>query len=178
MKKYSIIDNLVSALIAVAIIIPIGCLMYKEQNPETIVKYERKYIVIPVHEMTEEELEEELFYDSLELLTALVHAEAGNQDLIGKRLVADVVLNRVDHPGFPNTVEGVIFQSGQFSPTTNGALDKAYDELTEEDYEAVRLALEHRLDSEILWFNCGTYLPYGERAYQHGDHYFSKEAKE
>ena len=49
-------------------------------------------------------------------LVYIVHAEANNQDLTGKKLVADVVLNRVHDPRFPNTIEGVIFQPYQFSP--------------------------------------------------------------
>lgn len=42
------------------------------------------------------EISEEIYYDSLEYLACLVEAEAGNQDELGKRLVVDVVLNRVD----------------------------------------------------------------------------------
>lgn len=49
------------------------------------------------------------------LLYSLVQAEAGNQDLDGCRLVADVVLNRIDSDSFPNELEDVIYAPGQFS---------------------------------------------------------------
>lgn len=42
--------------------------------------------------------------DEIKLIAKLVEAEAGNQSELGKRLVIDTVLNRVDHPNFPDTV--------------------------------------------------------------------------
>ena len=59
------------------------------------------------------------------MLAQLVQAEAGNQPLTGMRFVVDVVLNRVDDERFPNTIEGVIYQKGQFSVIRNGQFDKA-----------------------------------------------------
>lgn len=60
-------------------------------------------------------------YDNL---LHLVEAEAGGEDLIGKMLVANVVLNRVRDKHFPNTINEVIFQSSngiaQFSPISDG----------------------------------------------------------
>lgn len=52
------------------------------------------------------DIEEEEYWDSLELLAICVEAEAGNQGLQGKRLVADVILNRAeDHSGqWPDTI--------------------------------------------------------------------------
>ena len=55
--------------------------------------------------MSPEELAEEEYYDSLELLAVCVEAEAGNQDLTGKRMVVDVILNRVDAPEWPDTLK-------------------------------------------------------------------------
>lgn len=82
----------------------------------------------------------------IELLAKLVRSEAGNQEMIGKRLVADVVLNRIDSETFPDTVEGVIRQDGQFSVIRNGSFDRA--EPTEEDFEAVRMELLARTNSK------------------------------
>lgn len=62
------------------------------------------------HEMTDEELVEEAYYDSLELLAMCVEAEAGNQGLIGKRYVVDVILNRVDDEDYPDNIVDVIMQ--------------------------------------------------------------------
>ena len=55
-------------------------------------------------------------------------AEAESEDTEGKALVMLVVLNRVWDDEFPDTIEEVIFQKGQFSPISNEALCKAPDE--------------------------------------------------
>ncbi len=124
-------------------------------------------------ESTPEDLAEEEYWDSLELLALLVEAEAGNQDLMGKRLVVDVVLNRVDSEDYPNTIEEVITQTNAFETWSNGAIDEAGYHMQDEDYEAVLLELEERLDYDILFFTAGDFNPYGTPAYQYGDHYFS-----
>ncbi len=54
------------------------------------------------------------------LLAALVYCEAGNQPYEGKLAVAAVVMNRVRSAAYPNTVSGVIYASGQFTPALNG----------------------------------------------------------
>ena len=59
---------------------------------------------------TPEEIAEEEYWDSLELLALCVEAEAGNQALEGKRLVAAVVLNRVEDPDWPDDITAVITQ--------------------------------------------------------------------
>lgn len=48
-------------------------------------------------------------------LAEAIYYEAGNQDRRGQLLVADVVMNRVASPRFPNTACGVIYQRGQFT---------------------------------------------------------------
>ncbi len=59
----------------------------------------------------------------LSLLARLVEAEAGAEPYTGKVAVAAVVLNRVRSSRFPNTVRGVIYQAGQFSPVSNGRIN-------------------------------------------------------
>lgn len=56
------------------------------------------------------------------LLAALLECEAGGYD--GMLAVATVVMNRVESPRYPNTLRGVIYQSGQFSPAWNGRLER------------------------------------------------------
>lgn len=109
-----------------------------------------------------------------QLLCQLVAAEAENQPLAGKRAVVAVVLNRVDY-GYPfeDTIEGVIFQEGQFSCISDGRFFDAYSYISDEDREAVEAELLERSDSEILFFTAGKYGAYGTPAYQIGDHYFS-----
>lgn len=54
-------------------------------------------------------------------LCKIVQAEAGGESQEGKLLVADVILNRVVNPAFPNSIQAVITQRGQFSPVSNGS---------------------------------------------------------
>lgn len=110
----------------------------------------------------------------LDLLAALIYAEAGDQDFTGMRLVGDCVINRVNSPDpyFPDTVSEVIYQSGQFSPVTDGGLDRAWSRVTSECYEAAALALSgQHVDTNVLYFSMW-YCANGEFAYQRGDHYF------
>lgn len=60
----------------------------------------------------------------MRLLVCLVFCESGSEPYEGKLAVANVVLNRYHSSRFPNTIKGVIYQSGQFSPTWNGSLNK------------------------------------------------------
>lgn len=55
-----------------------------------------------------------------EVLCRIVQAEAGGEDALGKQMVADVIINRVESPKFPDSVEGVVFQGTQFSPVRDG----------------------------------------------------------
>lgn len=109
----------------------------------------------------------------LDLIAACVEAEAGNQGLTGKRLVADVILNRVDAEDFPDTVEGVISQPRHFATYWNGAMDRA--EPSEETYKAVRMEMKERSYPGLLYFDSGDFLPYGTPWRKVGDHYFSTE---
>jgi N-acetylmuramoyl-L-alanine amidase len=74
----------------------------------------------------------------IDLLARLVRAEAQTEPLEGKIAVACVVLNRVESSQFPNSIEGVIYQSGQFQPVSNGAINKPADA---ESFQAVNAAL-------------------------------------
>lgn len=58
----------------------------------------------------------------LELLAALIYCEAGGEIYEGQLAVGCVVMNRVRSASFPNSVSGVIYQSGQFSPVASGRL--------------------------------------------------------
>lgn len=60
--------------------------------------------------------------DDLKLLAALIECEAGGESYEGQVAVGAVVLNRVESSSFPNTIHDVIYQSGQFTPASSGAL--------------------------------------------------------
>ena len=137
---------------------------------------------IPVTDLTEEDIKEMDYWGELELLAAVVEAEAGNQDMTGKRLVVDVVLNRVDSPLFPDTITEVLEQPGQFSTMWNGAVEDAGWHMQEDDYTAVMMEVTGvRLDYDIYYFTAGEYNASCKPAYIHGDHFFgylSDAAKE
>ena len=65
--------------------------------------------------------------DEIRLLGALIYCEAGNQPYDGKVAVGAVVMNRVRHPAYPNTIHGVIYASGQFPPALNGKVARIYE---------------------------------------------------
>ena len=58
--------------------------------------------------------------EDIEILERIVEAEATGEDIKGKMLVANVILNRVNDDDFPDTIKGVVFQKDggtyQFSP--------------------------------------------------------------
>lgn len=104
-------------------------------------------------------------------LGKLIEAEAGNQDETGKRLVCDVVLNRVADPRFPDSIEKVIFQKNQFSVAWTGVIHGP--EPTERIIEIVKEELTDQVDYEALYF-CNFGYNGGTPLYIYGDHYFSK----
>lgn len=80
--------------------------------------------------------------DDVRLLAALIYCEAGIESYNGKLAVGAVVMNRVRSPAYPNTVSGVIFASGQFTPALNGKVAKAYGgSLPESCWQAARAAI-------------------------------------
>lgn len=122
---------------------------------------------------TPEQIQEEIYQGELTLLAALVHAEAEGEDMEGKRLVADAVLNRVDAPEFPCTISGVIYQSNAFSPVKDGRLEEAFFEVSDSDYAAVKEEIGCRKNRSVLYFMAGKYSTYGTPLFKHGGHFFS-----
>jgi len=77
------------------------------------------------------------------LLGALIQCEAVGECYQGQVAVGDVVMNRVADPRFPSTVEGVIYQSGQFTPVGSGKVDRVLNSnnINESCLQAAREAL-------------------------------------
>lgn len=120
------------------------------------------------------------------ILYKIVEAEAGCEDYIGKILVANVVLNRLQDSHFPNTVEEVVFQQEdgvtQFSPVANGRYDAAVPDedtiqaveaaLGGEDYSEGALyfvARQYADSANLKWFDDSL-----EKVVIHGGHEFYK----
>lgn len=80
--------------------------------------------------------------DDTRLLAALIYCEAGNQGYEGQLAVGATVMNRVRSGAYPNSISGVIYASGQFTPALNGRLARAYgNNIPESCFTAAREAL-------------------------------------
>jgi len=91
----------------------------------------------------------------LEILERITQAEAGGEDMKGRILVVNVIMNRMysAHRSFQNvnTVTEVVFAERQFEPTRNGAFERAV--VSEGTREAVLRALDGEDYSQgALWF--------------------------
>jgi len=60
--------------------------------------------------------------DETYILAQCIHGEARGEPYIGQVAVGGVILNRVRHPSFPNTISGVIFQPGAFTAVADGQM--------------------------------------------------------
>lgn len=147
---------------AIKIIIQNGQAMNVDVKTDT-----RPIVEVKVLNPPETEIED----GELEILAQLVQAEAGNQNIKGKRLVVDVVLNRVDSEDFPDTIEEVIFQYGQFAVIEDGAFDRVSNKVADESYDAVRLECWKRTNNDILYFSRGK-SEYASNHFKHQDHWF------
>lgn len=106
----------------------------------------------------------------LNLLAAIIYCEAGGESHEGKVAVGNVILNRVRDPRFPNTISGVVYQSGQFEPVFTGRLQLA---LNSGVYTYCIGAAQDALNGsrpvgDYLFFNS---LP-GQAGYRLGGHTF------
>ncbi len=91
----------------------------------------------------------------LYLLARLISAEARGEPYEGQVAVGAVVLNRVDHASFPNTISGVIYQPQAFSCIDDGQFDEP---ISESAYRAAQDALNGSDPSggAIYYFNPST----------------------
>lgn len=94
------------------------------------------------------------------LLASIIFCEAGNQSFTGQVAVGAVVLNRMANEAYPDTMEEVIYQPGQFCPAGSGWLDRvrSTDGYTESAMQAAEAALagENPI-GDCLYFDQGGY---------------------
>lgn len=72
------------------------------------------------------------------LLARIISAEARGEPYSGQVAVGAVVLNRVEHPSFPKTIAGVVYQKGAFTAVSDGQFNEA---IADSAYQAARAAL-------------------------------------
>jgi len=96
--------------------------------------------------------------DELTLLACLVHAEAGNQSYEGKLAVANVVLNRVRSGKYPNIINKVVYQRGQFSVASSGSLSKQLNHYSHFKTSSQKLSIQAAKDALAGINNIGNRL--------------------
>lgn len=144
------------------------------EAPESFMIVEPEITIIPELPETvivDVEPEPMLSNSEIELIALVTMAEAEGESIEGQRLVIDTILNRVDSNRFPNTVHGVIYQKDQFTSMWNGRVNRC--EVRENICQLVREELDHRTNSEVIFFCSTGYSRYGVPMFRVGNHYFS-----
>ena len=158
-------------------------------EPETVVMLEIEENAIAERQSVEEVIEYQSDIPSMDwdaeesyLLAKIAMAEAEGEDIEGKALVMLVVLNRVFDDEFPDAIEEVIYQPGQFSPVSNGRFDKvepdtdcwaALDLIMLDKWDESCGAIYFESKSESTWHSENLIF-----LYRHGKHYFYTDREE
>ena len=151
-----------------------------EENVETEIPAEEPDPTLVVEEGTDKK-NIYLKIKEYNVLLRIVEAEAGGEDITGKMLVANVIMNRVQNGRFPDTVTEVVYQKNangkaQFSPTVNGRIDSV--NVSQETVDAVERVLNGEDSSNgALYFrsvhSSGTWHDNAlRRVVEHGNHIF------
>lgn len=124
-----------------------------------------------INEIREAVSEPQMSRADIELIALVTMAEAEGESEMGKRLVIDTILNRVDSDRFPDTVSEVIYQPYQFESMTNGRSDRC--EVRDDICQLVIEELNSRTNDDVLFFRTLYYHNFGTPVLQEGNHYFS-----
>ena len=83
----------------------------------------------------------------VDCLSQAVYYEARGESLAGQQAVAQVVLNRARHPGFPKSVCAVVFQTCQFSFVCDGAMGRPLEPMA---WRRARSVAARALDGYVM----------------------------
>lgn len=112
---------------------------------------------------------------NINLLARIISAEGRGESYVGQVAIGAVICNRIEHPSFPDTLQGVIYQNGAFTAIVDGQFD---EEVAESAYYAARDALSgwDPTGGCIYYFNPkktnDEYMHSREVIKIIGDHYF------
>lgn len=149
-------------------------------NTETVMQAEEAAKAAEEKKLTASKVS--LSEEDYQVFLRIVQAEAGVCDDKGKILVANVILNRVKSKRFPASVTDVVYQSAQFSPVSNGTINRV--KVTEQTIDCVNRALsgedysqgalyfmyrEASKSSSVKWFDKKLSF-----LFKHGNHEFFK----
>lgn len=95
------------------------------------------------------------YTNDINLLARLISAESRGEPYTGQVAVGAVVLNRMEHPSFPHTLSGVIYQNGAFTCLDDGEF---YQPVVQSAYKAARDAINgwDPTGGAIYYFNPDT----------------------
>lgn len=115
----------------------------------------------------------QLTADEIELVSRIVQLECGHDIRESKYATIETIFNRIFDPRYPNTVEEVLSQQGQFSTWKNRNIDKATP--TDDTYECVAMVLNGQtnvLEYDRLKFNN---RPIGQNPIKIGAQYYGSQ---
>lgn len=135
-----------------------------------------EYMVVRTNETTTTEVRvinssDKITMDDAVLIAKLVLAESEGEPEMGKRLVIDTVLNRLDSEEFPNTVYDVIYQPYHYDPAWDGRIDQFSD--LDDAFKLVVDEIQHRTNYDVLYFRTEKFHEFGTPLIQIENHYFS-----
>lgn len=139
------------------------------ENEVTESAVEPEVSTVAVEPETETNDELTMSNADIELIALVTMGEAEGQSELGKRLVIDTVLNRMDHYG--DTASEVIYAKGQYTCMWNGRIERCY--VRDDIVQLVREELENRTNYEVIYFRTGHYHNFGTRIMVEDEHYFS-----
>lgn len=123
-------------------LIVVGCFsLYMSQQRLTFNKSIFAYTTAQSSTSTDKANFKNVSNDMYELLAHAIFAEARGESYLGQVAVGAVIMNRVKSPSFPNTIAGVIYQSGQFSSVADGQINMTITDEYKSVYQAARDAL-------------------------------------
>ena len=182
MKRYIKLFGCLTAIVALFAIS--GAITYSKDNHTSIkaatevmtskttaVAIEVKPTV-EIHTMPAQSVDDGLLSDEeINLIALVTMAEAEGESELGKRLVIDTILNRIDSEHFPENVVDVIYQPNQFESMWNGRIDRCY--VVDDICRLVKEECLQRNNSDVVFFCAYSFSDYGTPLFQVGNHYFS-----
>lgn len=112
----------------------------------------------------------------LQCLSEALYFEARGEGSQGQRAVAEVILNRVDHPRFPKSVCGVVNQSGQFTYKKTRIRERGAFVRAQKIAQAALMGAPRNLTNGATYFHTGAVKPSWSRKFERtiriGSHIF------
>lgn len=172
-KAPLILLALVVALNAVLYVAGVDGGTYKDDTRPSVVYAEGKTENVSLDTSELIENVDDISEEDIDLIALITMAEAEGESELGKRLVIDTILNRVDSEAryFPDTIYDVVYQKNAFESVWNGRIDRCY--VKSNVRQLVLEELENRTNYDVVYFTAGDYGEYGTPLFQEDNHYFS-----